>query len=234
MTDVRDELRELGRGIAVTARDDLSDLVLARISAPGRRTHKWRRWLAALGALLAAVGVSAAVSAPVRATIAQVFRFGGTEVHSGVGPTPVASPSLPGASRTDLAAAGRDVGFVVRTPAALGPPDSVTVVGHRVVELRFSRPSGPVQLDEFVSDSDIMFDKYTMSGLAQRVDLNGRDAFWFELPTTLVYVLPDGVAAPESARLTNGTLLWMVDGVTYRLDGVRPLAAALAVASSIR
>ena len=68
MTDLRDELRELGRGITVEARDDMADRVLAAISVPAtRRTRKWRRWVAALAALLAAVGVSAAVSAPVRA-----------------------------------------------------------------------------------------------------------------------------------------------------------------------
>ncbi|HEY7173862.1 MAG TPA: hypothetical protein VH442_03005 [Micromonosporaceae bacterium] len=234
MTDLRDELRELGRGITVTAPDDLADAVLARIGTSPRGTRKWRRWLAALGALLAALGVSAAVSAPVRATIVHVFRFGGTEVRNAPGPTPAASPSLRGEHPMDLAAAGRAVGFVVRTPAALGSPDLVTVSDHRVVSLRYSLPSGPVRIDEFLGDSTVIFEKYQMIGAAERADFDGHPAFWFDRPTTLVYVLPDGAEDPQSARRTNGTLIWTIGSVTYRLDGVRPLSAAIAIARGMR
>ena len=36
-----------------------------------------------------------------------------------------------------------------------------------------------------------------------------------------------------SARLTDGTLIWTEGIITYRLDGVRPLTAALALASGM-
>jgi hypothetical protein len=229
MTDLRDELRELGRGITIEPRDDLADLVLASINAPRRRPHAWRRWLAALAALLAAVGVSAALSAPVRATIVHVFSFGGTEVRNAPGPPPASSPALPGTHAADLTAAQREVGFAVRVPRALGSP-AITVSDGRVVSLLYALPSGPVQIDEFAGNLGPMWDKYVAGGVAQRVDVDGHEGAWFDKPTTLVYVLPDGNEYPGSARRTNGTLIWTASGVTYRLDGVRPLDAALAVA----
>jgi hypothetical protein len=234
MTDLRDELREVGRGITVEARDDMADLVVAAIRVPRRRTHKWRRWVAALAALLAAVGVSAALSAPVRGAITHVFGFGGTEVRREPGPPPASNPVLPGTHAADLAAAEREVGFAVRVPRALGEPASITVSDRRVVSLHYALSSGPVQIDEFPGNLGVLWEKYIAGGVAQRTDVNGHDAVWFDKPTTLVYVLPDGSDDSGSARQTDGTLIWTDGAITYRLDGVRPLAAALAVASGMR
>jgi hypothetical protein len=233
MTDLRDELRELGRGITVETREDLADLVLAAIRVPSRRTPTWRRWVAALAALLAAIGVSTAVSAPVRGAITHVFGLGGTEVHRQPGPPPASNPALPGTHAADLAAAERQVGFAVRVPRTLGEPASITVSDRRVVSLHYASPSGPVQIDEFPGNLGVLWEKYIAGGLAQRVEVNGHDAVWFDKPTTLVYVLPDGSDDSGSARRTDGTLIWTEGLITYRLDGVRPLAAALAVASGM-
>jgi len=230
MTDLRDELRELGRGMTAVPRDDLAELVLVSIGAPAVRTRKWRRWLATFAALIAAIGVSAAVSAPVRAAISHVFRFGGIEVHHGQGPAPARSPVLPGQHPTDIAAAQRQVGFAVRVPRALATPASVRVSDRGIVSLRYSLPSGPVQIDEFAGGLGPMWDKYLMGGGAQRVDVNGHDGLWFAQPVLLVYVLPNGSDDPRSARLTNGTLVWTEGAITYRLDGIRPLSAALDIA----
>jgi hypothetical protein len=186
--------------------------------------------VAALAALLAAIGVSAAISAPVRAAIVHVFRFGGVEVRQERGPAPASSPTLPGEHPSDLAAAGREVGFTVRAPAALGAPDSVTVADGRVVSLHYARPDGPARIDEFAGNLGVMWEKFAAGGTAQRVNANGHEALWFEGPITLVYVGPDGAALPASARSTNGTLTWTDGPLTFRLDGIRPLDAALAVA----
>ncbi len=234
MTDLRDELRALGRGITVDASDDLADLVLAAVRVPRPRTRKWRRWVAALAALLAAVGASAAISAPVRATIIRVFSFGGTEVRNAPGPAPASSPALPGTHPADLAAAEREVGFAVRVPTALGSPVAITVSDGRVVSLRYALPSGPVQIDEFAANLGPLWDKYVAGGVAQRIDVNGHDGVWFDKPTTLVYVWPDGSEDSASARRTNGTLIWTDGNISYRLDGVRPLNAALAVARGMK
>jgi len=244
-----DELRALGRGLTVRANEDLADRVLAGIAAAPARTRWWRRWLAGLVVLVAAIGVTAAVSAPVRAGIAHALRFGGVEVRPGPGPSPAASPALPGEHPTDLPGAARVVGFPVKVPAALGPPRSVTVADGRVVSLLYrgtaspgaaaspagtASPGGAVRLDEFVGNLGPLWDKYLGGGLAQRVDVDGHEALWFEDDVTLVYVDPNGGEVLDSARDTSGTLVWTEGTVTYRLDGVRPLSAALAVARTMR
>jgi len=228
-----EQLRALGRGLSVRVPDDLADRVLAEISvAPVKRTTVWRRWGAGLAALVVAAGVSAAVSAPVRAAIGHVFGFGGVEVRQGPGPSPASTPSLPGAHRADIDSAQREVGFRIRVPLVLGDPESVTVADGRVVSLHYTQPTGPVQIDQFEGDLGAMWAKYA-KGPAQFTTVNGLDALWFSEPVTLVYIDAEGVEREESSRLTSGSLVWMDGGLTFRLDGIRPLDAAVTVARSM-
>ena len=232
MTELPDELRALGRDLTARPRDDLADRVMADIAASVARRPWWRRWIAALAVLLAAVGVSVALSAPVRAAIVHVFRFGAVEVREEPAPPPASSPSLPGEHTTDVAGAGREVGFRVRVPAALGTPDSVTVADARVVSLRYTRPGGPVRIDEFAGDLGVLWEKYAGAGMARQVTVAGHDGLWFEGPVTLVYVGADG-SSLQSARRTSDTLVWLDGGLMFRLDGIGSLDAALAIAATM-
>jgi hypothetical protein len=231
--DLPEQLRVLGRGLSVRVPDDLADRVLADIAVvPAKRTTVWRRWGAGLAALVVAAGVSVAVSAPVRAALGQVFGFGGVEVRQGPGPTPAPTPSLPGAHRTDIDGAQREVGFRIRVPSVFGEPESVTVADRRVVSLHYTRPTGPVRIDQFEGDVGPMWAKYA-KGPAQLTTVDGLEALWFNAPVTLVYIDSYGYEREESSRLANGSLVWMDEGLTFRLDGVRPLDAALTVARSM-
>lgn len=232
MTELPDELRALGRGLTAQARPDLADRVLERI-AQAPPTRRWRRWLAGLLAVVAAFALTAALAAPVRAAIVHAFRFGGVEVRQETGPSPNASPTLPGEHATDLAGASAEVGFPIRVPAALGPPDSVTVAERRVVSVRWQRPTGPVQLDVFAGNLGVYWEKYVAGGVGQPVTVNGYSGLWFEEPVTIVYVDAHDNELPGSARQSDGTLLWYDGTQTYRLDGIRPRAAALAVAATL-
>jgi len=236
MSDLTEDLLTLGREWSTHTPDDLAERVLTEIARRDRhpaRRLRWRRWVMAILAALAALGIAAAVSAPVRAAVVRILTFGGVEVRSGAGPTPAASPMLPGEHPTTLAAASAQAGFRVRVPAALGTPDQITISDANVVSLRYERPTGLVQIDEFAADSRVMFEKFAVMGSAQRVSVNGTDAYWFEDPTVSIYVGPDGAADPATTRALNGSLLWISDGVTFRLDGIRPSAAAVAVASNM-
>ena len=231
--ELPEQLRVLGRGLSVHVPDDLADRVLVGIAdTPVKRRAPWQRWVAALAALIVAIGVSVAISAPVRAAIINVFGFGGVEVREGPGPSPVSSPVLPGEHRIDVATAQQEVGFRIRIPSALGPPEWVTVADGRVVSLHYRRTAGPVQIDQFEGNLGVMWEKFGM-GPALRTTVDGHDALWFEDPVTLVYVDASGHRRTESTRLTSGTLVWIVDGMTFRLDGIRPLDAAIAVAHSM-
>ena len=231
--EVAEHLRSLGRGLSVQVPDDLADRVLVAINtAPVKRRARWHRWAAAFAALMVAVAVSAGISAPVRAAIIHVFGFGGVEVREGPGPSPASSPVLPGEHRTDVGTAQREVGFTIRIPAALGEPDWVTVADGRVVSLHYLRTSGPVQIDQFEGNLGLLWEKFASSP-ALRTTVDGHDALWFDDPVTLVYVDSSGRRQTESTRLTDGTLVWMDGGLTFRLDGVRPIDAALTVARSM-
>jgi hypothetical protein len=231
--DLAEHLRAVGRGISVRVPDDLADRVLAEISvAPAKRTTTWRRWGAGLVAFAVAAGLSVAVSAPVRAALGHVFGFGGVEVRVGPGPAPASTPSLPGVHRTDIESAQREVGFRIRVPSVLGEPELVTVADGRVVSLHYTTRGGPVRIDQFAGHVGAMWTKYAQ-GPAQLTTIDGVRALWFQEPATLVYIDARGLEYTESARLTNGSLVWMDGGVTLRLDGVRPLDAALAVARSM-
>jgi hypothetical protein len=231
--EVPEQLRALGRGLSVQVPDDLADRVLVGISAtPVKRRPPWRRWAAVLATLIAAIVVSAVISTPVRAAIIHVFGFGGVEVREGPGPVPASTPVLPGEHRTDVASAQREVGFTIRIPSALGQPDWVTVADGRVVSLHYLRTSGPVQIDQFEGNLGVTWEKFA-SGPALSTTVGGHDALWFDGPVTLVYVDSSGLRRTESTRLTDGTLVWMDGGLTFRLDGVRPMDAALTVASSM-
>jgi len=232
--ELSDELRELGHLLDAHPPDDLADRVITGLSAPPAGPSRWRTVaIAALVALVVAAGV-VAVSPPVRAAIARFF-FGGVTVHVGPSgaPTPVASPSLPGEHRTDVAGAGREVGFRVRLPAGLGAPTEVTVTEGRVVSLFYARPGGTVRIDEFAGDLGPVWDKYALV-MAQAVTVGTDRALWFDSPVTVEYVDRDGDPIPGSARSTATTLIWIDGPLTFRLDGITSRAGAIALAETVR
>ncbi len=92
---------------------------------------------------------------------------------------------------------------------------------------------GPVQIDQFEGNLGLMWEKFAL-GPALGTTVDGHDALWFDDPVALVYVDASGLRHTESTRLTDGTLVWMDEGLTFRLDGVRPLDAALVVARSMK
>jgi hypothetical protein len=230
---LQEQLRALGQGLAVRVPDDLADRVLDDLTrAPVKRHASRRRWSVALATLLVGAIVSGAASAPVRAAFIELFGFGGVELHPAPGPSPAAIPVLPGEHRTDIDSAQREVGFRVRIPSLLGEPEMVTVADGRVVSLHYTLPTGAVRIDQFSARFGLMWTKYADQA-AQRTAVGAFEALWFEGPVTLIYRDARGIEQTESARQTTGTLLWRDGELTFRIDGVRPLDAALAVARSM-
>ncbi len=127
------------------------------------------------------------------------------------------------------------VRFRVTAPSALGPPDVVRVGdGGRVVTLRYRTADGPIRVDEFGDLFGPYFVKYVDRRHATDVDVHGAPGVWVRKAHDLAYVDEAGRVRDETVRLAAKSLLWHRDGVTFRLEGARSRAEALALAATFR
>ena len=247
LIDLEDELRALGRDLAVPT-TDLAGSVLARLAgapapaAPGRwsrtagRLGRWgrARWRALVAVLVGGL-VVVGVATPVGATVARWFTFGGVEVVQGPLPpgmssAPAATNPTAGSTRMTLAAAGDLVGFTPKLPTALGPPTGIEVSADRRV-LSLLWPDG-LRLDEFIgSPAPIFVKKYAEA--IQFTSVDGTEALWFAAPHELLYVDADGRTLQEPARTAAQTLLWTDGPLTLRLEGAGGLDRAVQIAGSV-
>jgi hypothetical protein len=141
-------------------------------------------------------------------------------------------------SQTDLDDLDDVLPFEVRLPDPdrYGEPVAVLVdagVPSGLVELRYegfsvveiaSRPDElPVLSKELGPGTDL-----------RGVTVRGVDGFWLSGDVHEVMTIrPDGKAAMDTLRRAGDVLVWEEDGVTYRVEGLDSLEAALDVASSI-
>jgi hypothetical protein len=241
--DVLEErLLDLGRRLDVSPAPDperMAGLVRQRLLADRQladRPQRLQRLRYAAAAVLIAFAVLIASSAEVRATIVEFFRFAGVIVEQGGPTTPAVAPTAPGeptAVVDDVAAARAMVAFPVLVPAALGPPDEVTVVEDRVVT--FAYRSAGIRMDQFDGELDLAFAK----GILNREDVewivvDGAPGLWLRGSHEIVYLDRDGQRRTESTRLAASTLVWQRGGVTLRLEGNFSSDEAIAIARSVR
>ena len=68
-----------------------------------------------------------------------------------------------------------------------------------------------------------------------QVTVDGRwPGLYFASPHQILVRGPDGVVHEDQPRLAAPTLVWVRDGVTYRLEAAVDLNSALAVAASMQ
>ena len=233
--DLIAELRELGAHLAVPEAADQRVAVRERLAAPANR--RWRVWLAAA---VAAVAVTVGAVEPARAAVAHVvasvLRVAGIEVERSERAAQVApDPSpLPSTGAVGLAEAKQRAPFVVRMPAALGPPERVELAdpdntgAPRVVSALYR--GGTVRFDQFDGSAGAFFKQ---AREAEWTDVGGSTAIWLPGPHTLTYVDRAGVERSATARLATPTLVWEHGQVTYRLEGFTSLDEARAAATSL-
>lgn len=227
MTDdnLVDELRALGRSAVVPpVDDDLTASVLSRIAdVPVRRSlrDRWRTFLAVLLVLLA----GAAVTPPVRATVASWLNIGGVAARPvPSGPTSAPAPP-PVAGRMTLTDAARVAGFVPAAPAELGPSTGIEA-SPGFVALGWD---GSVRLEQFKAEVSPMYVKKYYTQLEQVPSIDG---YWFSGPHELVLV--DKAGAERVVRAAGPTLVWVRGEVTFRLEGVADKARAVQLAEGTR
>src|SRR5918998_2682577 len=227
------ELRALGGAVVgAPPAEHLVEQVLARLpdeagplrSRPRAGGRTRRRRLVAVVIALVLLGLG--LAPPVRAAVVEWLRIGGVLVRtqppvSGPSPTPSPPPTI--GPQVTLAQAKGLVDFPVGVPAALGPPDRISVsTDRRIVAMDWGSGPDQLHLDQFDGELSWMFLKRT--GDPFRVtSVDGQDAIWFATAHSISYLDPAGQERNQPARIAAPCLVWerAVGGrrVTLRLEG---------------
>lgn len=242
MDDALDrELRTLGRSLGSALDADapapaaVATAVLDRLRTtpePARSTRlrgRGRRLAVVAIAVLVALGLTP----PVRAAVGEWLGIGAVAVRPGPSqPSASAPPEAPAGH--SLSAAAELTGLTPAVPPVLGPPDGVEVsADRRVLSLTWGSDEATVRLDHVADPLSPVYVKTALLGsTASRLTVAGREAWWFGTPHDLVLLAPDGTERTESARVAGPTLVWVDDGVTFRLEGAGDRDRAVEIASS--
>jgi hypothetical protein len=217
MPDLELALRQLGAELDWPPEPMLAPRVAARIRAP--RTRSLRRPLAlAFAVLVVAVAVAMAVP-PARSAILDFFGIGGVEIRrvETLPPLP-AERAAPGV-RVPLAEARNSVDF-----------DLVVPHGYRSVYftagiVTFVWPDR--LLMELRGDELVLKKVVEQDSTIEWLSVNGYPALWIAGARHGLY-MPGG-----ESRLAGNTLIWVRDGITFRLEGELTRQRALALARSL-
>jgi hypothetical protein len=255
LSDLERALVALRPAVDFPATPDLTASVAVRIRTGARpqpiRRPLWPRL--ALGAGLAAIAFAAVLlfSPGVRTAVADFLGIGGVEITVTESPPPARiADELDLGEPSSLIDAAANVDFEIGVPTELGDPDEVYVkqlgLGTSMVSLVYApRPGIPeaaethvgVLLSEFRARIDrAVLEKSLFEGATavEEVDVNGHLGFWIEGRPHVVNLLsPDGLVISEPPRLAGNVLVWMADGVTYRLESALTRARVMAIARSV-
>jgi hypothetical protein len=219
MPDLELALRQLGAELDWPAQPSLAPRVAMAIRAPHRRSL--RRPLAlAFAVLVLAVAVAMAVP-PARSAILDFFNIGGVEIQR-VDTLPELPAGLvaPGV-RAPLDDALDSVPFDVVVPE--GYRDVYLAEGEGIVT--FVWPDR--LLMELSGDETLLKKVVEQDSTIAMLDVNGYPAVWIEGG-------PHGLFVPGGeARLAGNVLIWVREGVTFRLEGDLTRAQALTIAGTL-
>lgn len=241
------ELRELGRELAFPPVPDLAVRVAEHLRAepePRRRPPLARRRLVlVLAALVVALAAALAVP-PVRAALLDLIGIGGVTIER-VEELPEITPStgLGLGAEVSLAEARSKIDFAIKTPDPdeLGKPDKVflsaAVPGGRVSLLYGTERRVRLLVTEFRGRMEPALVK-KMTGEGTHIEfliVERSPGYWITGdPHAVVFVDENGAIREDRFRLAGNVLIWVEDGVTYRLEGKIGRKSALEIASSLR
>ena len=241
------ELRELGRQLEFPAEPDVAGRIGERLRAeraPRRALLSPRRPLAIAVAVVAVALAAALAVPPVRGALFDLLGIGGVTIER-VDELPPVSPAtdLDLGRRVSLAEARRRVDYPVLAPDddGWGRPDGVF--------LSSSPPGGSVSLlygterrprllvTAFRGDTEPgLVKKAVESDTRIRfVRVRGNPGYFISgAPHAVVFRDANGHIREDQYRLAANVLLWVEDGVTYRLEGDFDLERALDVVVALR
>jgi hypothetical protein len=257
--DLEARLTDLGEHLDHPDAPDLASVVVARIAAggaAGRRgrsrsgRHVDRRALVAAAAIVA-LALALVSYGPSRTAIAQWLGIGVVEVRddpdAGTRPdgsnpfpghvsTPGGSSALPAVSPNQIIDAGALAGLTVQLPTAagIGAPTAVSaevVDGGGVVAVTY-RDFTLVEM-RGTGERPLVSKTNGPGTRAEDTLVNLHPALWITgSPHEVAYIGVDGDLHIDSVRRAGDVLLWVVDGVTYRVEGVTDQAEARRIAES--
>ena len=234
-----DELRALGRALAVPEEADQRAAVRARLTRPDPAPRRVRRWVVAVvAALVAAVAVVAPARAAVVDAVGDLLRVAGIELRAEPAPgdLPARPSPLPSLGNVALEDARKAALFEVRVPGTLGAPEQVLLAdpdaagAPRVVTLVYR--GGSVRVDQFDGRASPVF--FKMAPAAEWVEIGADQGIWLPGPHPVTYVDRAGIERTETGRLAGPALIWSSGPVTYRIEGLATLEEATAAAVSLR
>jgi hypothetical protein len=243
VTELERALVAVGREVDVPETPDVVSTVLARIG-PRRRFSALpagRRVAFAVAlVLLAAVAATLAVP-PARSALLRILQIGGEriEIVESLPEVPV-QPDLELilGQRVTLEEARELTGLDLREPDEA--PDRVYVGDRGTVWFLYGTPEEPrllvAQTSQLYVDEGIAMKKLAEAGTTiEPVDVDGNPGLFLSGDPHLLLLFDElGDPVWETARLARDVLVWVDDGVTYRLEGELTRDEALELAGSLR
>jgi hypothetical protein len=202
---LEDELRAVGRSAVVPpVDDDLTAAVLTRVAGVPVRKRLRDRWRAFVAGFLVLVA-GAALTPPVRATVAEWLQIGGVQAQP-VGSGPSTAPPPPTVTgHLSVEQAASVAGFTPRLPSSLGAPSGMQASRGFV-----AASWDGLRLEQFHSGISPLYVKKYYNRLERVPEIDG---FWFSTPHELVLV------DERVVRSAGPTLVWERGGITFRLEG---------------
>jgi hypothetical protein len=225
---------------------------MARITTADVPIHQRAQPRGALGRRLVVGAVAVAVAIGVlpgpRAAVARLLGIGTVRITADELPPDVGT-ALDLGRRTDLATALDEVGDLgapVSLDAIVGDePDAYTGAPIGAITLVWAPRDGlpgtgstGVGLLLTVFPGTVgqpQVDKIVPPGTELEItEVDGAEAFWISgAEHGFAYVDPDGIERADSIRLAGNTLLWVVDGLTLRLESALDRTAAVSLAEDL-
>ncbi|MDP9334357.1 MAG: hypothetical protein M3Q30_13795 [Actinomycetota bacterium] len=251
MTELDRALVDLAGHLDHPTGDGLIEAVRRRIAGPvllAERTRNRARSLLTLAAVLVLIVAAVVTISPARRAIADWLGIGAVEIRRSDRPLPTGPPELtiPGASGSSgrdtkmeqLAVAQKLVDFTIATSHA---PSADALSGVQVdrrvrgglVALRYERFT-LVEIATSTNGPPIIGKLLDPAARAEPVTVNGRPGMWITGAHQIAYLDRSGKFETDTVRRSGPVLLWAGAGVTYRIEGLAPLADAQTVARSIR
>lgn len=250
MSALESALVDLGRHLQYPPVEDLTSAVLGDIGV--RRSTPRRMAVLAAATLALLIGGLALLSPGVRAALLRIFVLPGVRIEVGT-PEPTAPVQRLGegldlGDPVGLAAARKEAAFRVRIPAELGQPDRVfleaTPAGRRVWLVYRARPGLPAAeetgvgllVTEFRGGiGEFLIKKVEAEGAAvMPVDVEGHRGYFVRGAHTLMLVDEVGNVVDDRTRVAGNVLVWVADGVVYRLESDLGLVDSLEIARTLR